>query len=82
MYDGKNRKQWRLNHRYLLNSKPVETIIIQIYMPTSDCEDQTSLAFYEEIEKVTMKLGGRKDRVTIVMGDLTQWLEKLRLMEL
>ena len=53
----------------LLNSKPVETIIIQIYMPTSDCEDQTSLAFYEEIEKVIMKLGGRKDRVTIVMGD-------------
>ena len=30
-------------------------------MPTSDCEDQTSLAFYEEIEKVIMKLGGRKD---------------------
>ena len=53
----------------LLNSKPVETIIIQIYMPTSDCEDQTSLAFCEEIEKVIMKLGGRRDRVTIVIGD-------------
>ena len=38
-------------------------------MPTSDCEDQTSLAIYKEIEKVIMKLGGRKDRVTIVMGD-------------
>ena len=52
----------------MLNSKPVETIIIQIYMPTSDCEDQTSLAFYSE--KVIMKLGGRRDRVTIVMGAL------------
>ena len=38
-------------------------------MPTSDSEDQTSLAFYEEIEKVIMKLDGRKDRVIIVMRD-------------
>ena len=37
----------------LLNSKPVNSkpIILQIYMPTSDFKDQTSLAFYEEIEK-------------------------------
>ena len=53
----------------LLDTKPVETLLIQIYMPTSDCEEQVSLEFYEEIEKVIGRLGGRQSRVVIVMGD-------------
>ena len=55
--------------RILLDTKPVETLLIQIYMPTSDCEEQISLEFYEEIEKVIGRLGGRKNRVVIVMGN-------------
>ena len=45
----------------LLSTKPVETIIVQIYMPTSDCEESVSLAYYEDIEEVMKRLGGRKD---------------------
>ena len=40
----------------LLSTIPVEAIIIQIYMPTSDCEENVSLAFYENIEEVIKRL--------------------------
>ena len=33
----------------LLNSNPVEIALLQIYMPTSDIEDQTIVVFYDEI---------------------------------
>ena len=40
-----------------------------MYFPTSDCDEATSLSFYEKIEKQIQNLGGRRDKVTIVMGD-------------
>ena len=45
----------------LLSTKPVETIKVEIYMPTSDYEESVSLAFYKDIEEVINRLGGRKD---------------------
>ena len=41
----------------------------KLYFPTSDCDEATSLSFYEKNEKQIQNLGGRRDRVTIVMGD-------------
>ena len=46
-----------------------DIMIIQVYFPTSDCDEATSLGFYEKIEKQIQNLGGRRDEVTIVMGD-------------
>ena len=66
----------------LLSTKPVETIIVQIYMPTSDCEENVSLAFYEDIEEVMKRLGGRKDRVVVVMGDFNSVIGESQVKEI
>ena len=65
-----------------LSTKPVETIIIHIYMPTSDCEENVSLAFYEDIEEVIKRFGGRKDRVIIIMGDFNSMIGESQVEEI
>jgi exonuclease III len=49
-----------------LNAKPVNVLIVQVYMPTSDYEEVEEL--YDRIEGI-LKEGEEGDTNTIIMGD-------------
>ena len=48
-------------------SKPFNTTIIQVYAPTTDCDDQVVDEFYDDIETLMNKV--HKKDILIVMGD-------------
>lgn len=51
-----------------LNAEPVDIVIIQVYMPTSDHEDEEVEIIYEKIEEI-ISTEGRGKVQTIIMGD-------------
>jgi exonuclease III len=51
-----------------LNAEPVNILIVQVYMPTSDYEDEEVEELYDKIEDV-LEEGGKGDTNTIIMGD-------------
>lgn len=50
--------------------------IVQVYVPTSDKEEQDVESFYEQID-VALKLSKTKD-ITIVMGDFNAKIRKVK----
>ena len=50
-----------------LNTKPVPLNIIQVYAPTSDCEEEEIEAFYTDLQSVKNRIPDRE--ISIVMGD-------------
>ena len=53
----------------IINGKPRDTMVIQIDAPISDCTEEESLNFYEKIEEKITRLGGRRERLVVVMDD-------------
>ncbi|XP_021941042.1 uncharacterized protein LOC110840374, partial [Zootermopsis nevadensis] len=51
-----------------LNAEPVDILIIQVYMPTSDHDDEEVEIIYEKIEEI-IRTEGREKVQTIIMGD-------------
>jgi len=51
-----------------LNGEPVDIVIILVYMPTSDYEDEDVEEVYEQIEDLMRN--GRGDDYVVVLGDL------------
>jgi exonuclease III len=51
-----------------LNAEPVNILIVQVYMPTSDYEDEEVEVLYDRIEDV-LEEDGKGDTNTIIMGD-------------
>ena len=51
-----------------LNSKPVPLNIVQVYAPTSDCEEEVAEKFYNDLQSVLDKIPRRE--MIIVMGNL------------
>jgi exonuclease III len=52
---------------FMLNAEPVNVLIVQVYMPTSDYEDEEVEELYDRIEDVLED--GKGDINTIIMGD-------------
>lgn len=50
-----------------VSATPVDMVIIQVYMPTTDHEDEEVEEIYEQIEKILDRL--RSDLNVVVMGD-------------
>ena len=51
-----------------IKAEPVDILIVQVYMPTSDHEDEEVEKMYDEIEDIIHSEGrGRVN--TIIMGD-------------
>jgi len=50
-----------------VSAMPVDMVIIQVYMPTTDHEDDEIEQLYEQIEEIIGKQKGREN--VIVMGD-------------
>jgi hypothetical protein len=50
-----------------LNAEPVNILIVQVYMPTSDYEDEAVKELYDRIEDV-LEEDGKGDTNTIIMG--------------
>ena len=60
----------QFNERILLvriKTKPTNTVLVQVYMPTSACEDEEIEVMYDNIEEVIKYVKG--DENLIVMGD-------------
>ena len=53
----------------ILTGKPKNTLIIQVYFPTSDCSEEMSMNYFNKVENQIKLLDGRQGRPTIVMGD-------------
>ena len=51
-----------------LNTKPVPLNIIQVYAPTSDCDDEEIETFYNDLRSTKDKIPSRER--CIIMGDL------------
>lgn len=51
-----------------LKSNPIDTLIIQVYMPTSEAPDETVEEIYTQIEEI-LEENGRGQVRTIIMGD-------------
>ncbi|KDR20788.1 Craniofacial development protein 2, partial [Zootermopsis nevadensis] len=51
-----------------LNAEPVDILIMQVYMPTSDHDDEEVEIIYEKIEEI-IRTEGRGKVQTIIMGD-------------
>jgi exonuclease III len=51
-----------------LKAEPVNVLIVQVYMPTSDYEDEEVEELYERIEDI-LEEDGKGDTNTIIMGD-------------
>jgi exonuclease III len=51
-----------------LNAEPVNVLIVQVYMPTSDYEDEEVEELYDIIEDI-LEEDGKGDKNTIIMGD-------------
>ena len=62
-----------------MKADPVDMEIVQAYLPTADYEDEEFEKLYDELEEILGKQK-RTDNV-IVMGDLMQWLEKVKRLE-
>ena len=50
-----------------ISAMPVDMLIVQIYMPTTDHEDEEVEEMYDKIEKIMDKEKGRSN--VIIMGD-------------
>ena len=53
----------------ILTRTPKNTLIIQVYFPTSDCSEDMSMNYFHKVENQIKLLGGRQGRSVIVMGD-------------
>jgi exonuclease III len=51
-----------------LNAEPVNVLIVQVYMPTSDYEDEEVEELCDRIENI-LEEDGKGDTNTIIMGD-------------
>jgi exonuclease III len=51
-----------------LNAEPINVLIVQLYMPTSDYEDEEVEELYDRIENI-LEEDGKGDTNTIIMGD-------------
>jgi exonuclease III len=51
-----------------LNAEPVNVLIVQVYMPMSDYEDEEVEELYDRIEDI-LEEDGKGDTNTIIMGD-------------
>ena len=61
----------RQNDRLMIikmNAKPFNILIMQVYAPTTDCEESELEKFYDEMDKATKQC--KSDELLIVMGDL------------
>jgi exonuclease III len=52
----------------MLNAEPVNVLIVQMCMPTSDYEDDEMEELYDRIEDV-LEEDGKGNATTIIMGD-------------
>jgi exonuclease III len=60
--------------RVILETKPKDTIVVQVYMPTSDYEDDEIEEMYDSIEEVIKTI--RRDENLIVLGNWNMVKEK------
>jgi len=51
-----------------LRGKPTDVVILQIYMPTSEAEEELANAMYEKVEELLDTETTGKD-YTVIMGD-------------
>ncbi|XP_008483607.1 craniofacial development protein 2-like, partial [Diaphorina citri] len=51
-----------------INTIPVDTLLIQVYMPTSDAEDEEVDEIYKQVEEILEENGKGQVR-TMIMGD-------------
>ena len=60
----------QLNERIIMiriETKPVDTVVLQVYMPTTDYEDEEVEDVYEDITEVIKKVRGEEN--LIILGD-------------
>ena len=50
-----------------IETKPVDTVVLQVYMPTTDYEDEKVEDVYEDITEVIKKVRGEEN--LIILGD-------------
>jgi exonuclease III len=66
-------KKIACNYRLIavkLNAEPVNVLIAQVFMPTSDYEDEEVEELYDRIEDI-LEEDRKGDTNTIIMGDWT-----------
>ena len=62
-----------------VKAKPVDMVIVQAYLPTTDYEDEVVEKLYDQLEEI---LGKQKRKTTLLLwGILIQWLEKVKRIE-
>ena len=59
-----------------VKADPVDMVIVQAYLPTSDYEDEEVEKLYDQKRKY---LANKKEQTTLLLwGTLMQWLEKVK----
>src|SRR6476469_7383997 len=62
-----------------VKADPVDMVIVQAYLPTTDYEDEEVEKLYDQLEEILGKQKGTDN--VFVMGILMQWLEKVKRIE-
>src|SRR6476469_4531427 len=62
-----------------VKADPVDMVIVQAYLPTTDNEDEEVEKLYDQLEEI---LANKKEQTTsLLWGILMQWLEKVKRIE-